>query len=153
MSKAAKVKNKIIRGTFGSVWINNTPCYEVKSVEATVTLNYEELHLNGAFGTYRRYQGYDVSGTVVLHKIDSKIPRLMGSGPKTGELPYIKMDTLITDPDVNGAQRAVMDDVTLDELMLAQFENNTLVEESVPFHASGYDMPEWLETVFGGTVA
>ena len=143
MSK--KVVNKILRGTFGSAWINNEKIYEIRSLEAKVALNYEEIHVNGSFGTDRRYMGYDISGTMVLHKVSSRTSKLMGSGPKTGQLPDIKVDVALRDPDVAGTQRAVMDGVTFDEFTLGQFENNTVLEESIPFHASGYDMPEWLE--------
>lgn len=142
---AVKVKNRLVRGTFGSAWINNEPVYEIKSAEAKVTITYEELHLNGALGTFRRAMSYDVSGTVTLHKVDSRVPQLMGDGPKTGQLPEIKLDFAVADPDVSGVQRATLSDVTLDEFTLAQFENNNLVEESVPFHASGYETPEWME--------
>ena len=142
MSK--KVANRIIRGSFGTAWLNNEKLYEVRSLEAKVSLTYEELHLNGEFGTRRRYMGFDISGTVVLHKVSSRVPKLMGAGPKTGQLPAIKLDVALRDPDVKGAQRIVLDDVTLDEFTLAQFENNTVLEESVPFHAADYDVPEWL---------
>lgn len=142
---ANKVRNRIIRGSFGAAWLNNEKLYEIKSMEAKVTLNYEELHLNGDFGTSRRYMGYDISGTMVLHKVSSRPSKLMGDGPKTGQLPEIKVDIALRDPDVAGAQRAVMDGVTFDEFTLGQFENNTVLEETVPFHAAGYDMPEWLE--------
>ena len=140
-----KARNRIIRGTFGAVWMNNEKLYEVKSAEAKVTLNYEELHLNGEFGTDRRYMGYDVSGTVTLHKCGSRAARLYASAPKTGILPEVKMDFALKDPDVAGAQRAVLEGVTFDELTLAQFENNTVLEESIPFHAAGFDLPEFLE--------
>ena len=140
-----KVRNRVIRGSFGGVWLNNEKIYEVKSAEAKVSLNYEELHPNGEFGTARRYMGYDISGTVVLHKCGSRIARLYATGPRTGQLPEVKLDFAVKDPDLAGAQRAVLDGVTFDEVMLAQFENNTVIEESVPFHAAGYDLPEFLE--------
>ena len=139
------VVNKIIRGTFGGAWMNNEKLYDVKSVEAKVSLNYEEIHVNGEFGTGRRYMGYDVSGTLVCHKVGSRAARLYANGPKTGQLPDVVLDFALKDPDVNGAQRAVLDGVTFDEFTLAQFENNTVLEETIPFHASGYNLPEFLE--------
>lgn len=140
-----KAPNRILRGTFGKLWINDDPRHDVKSLEAKVTKNYEEIHANGDFGTYRRYMGYDISGTIVLHKVDSSIPRLEGDSPQTGVMQDIKIDFALTDPDVSGAQRVTLENVTLDEFTLGQFENNTVLEETVPFHASGYYMPEWLE--------
>ena len=139
-----KVENKIIRGTFGKLYINNEVRADVKSFEAKITNNYEEIYVNGDFGRKRRYMGYAVSGTVTLHKVDSFALGLYGDHPKDGSLPDVKMVTYITDPDAGGTQRVMLTDITFDEVTLAQFENNTVLEESIPFAAGGYEI---LETI------
>ena len=43
----ADVKNKIIRGTFGRLFVNGQPLANVKSFEIKATVNYETVNING----------------------------------------------------------------------------------------------------------
>lgn len=133
-----KIVNKIIRGTFGRVWVNNEQKANVKSFEAKVTANYEDVNINGDLGTRKRYTGYSIAGTMVLHKTGSETLRLYGDGLVTGQLPEVKVDAALRDPDSSGAQRVVLYDVLFDEVTLAQFENGAVLEESIPFTAGEY---------------
>ena len=63
--------NKVIRGTFGRVWVNGELMANVKSFEAKATIDYEDLDINGDFGQKKRYMGYSIAGTMTLHKFDS----------------------------------------------------------------------------------
>ena len=79
---------------------------------------------------------------MTMHKVDSRILRLYGEGTMTGQLPDVRLDAALVDPDSSGAQRVVLFDVTLDEVTLAQFENATVLEEEVPFTAGSYKIVE-----------
>jgi len=137
-----RINNKVIRGTFGRVWVNNELIANVKSFEAKVTLDYEDIHVNGEFGVQKRYMGYSIAGTMTIHKIGSEVLRLYGAGMMNGQLPEIKVDAALADPDSAGAQRVVLYDVLFDEATLAQFENHTVLEESIPFTAGSYEITE-----------
>ena len=80
-----RINNKVIRGTFGRVWMNNEQVANVKSFEAKVTLDYEDIHVNGEFGVQKRYMGYSIAGTMTIHKIGSEVLRLYGSGMMNGQ--------------------------------------------------------------------
>lgn len=131
-------KNKIIRGSYGRLWCNSDKMANVKSFEAKVTLNYEDVELNEELGTSRRYMGYTIEGTVTLHKYDSKIIRLYKDGITTGVLPDVKFVAALEDPTADGAERVEIYGVTFDEVMLNKFENKTILEEEVPFKADGF---------------
>ena len=62
--------NQIIRGTFGRVWIDGELFANVKSFEAKLTLNYEEVDLSNDLGKHQRYMGFTGEGTMTLHKIN-----------------------------------------------------------------------------------
>ena len=134
----ADVKNKIIRGTFGRLFINSQPMANVKSFEIKASINYETVNINGELCEQQRMTGYNLSGTMVLHKIDSFITKLIGDGLSTGVLPTIKIVGTLADPDSNGSERIEIYDVTLDEMTLLAFENASVQEESVSFKAGGY---------------
>lgn len=132
------VTNKIIRGTFGRLWINGKKYANVKKYEAKVKLQYEKVDINGELCEQNRYIGYDISGTVDLFKIDSRIAAIYKEGIVTGNLPDVKFVSKVADPAVEGAERVELYDVKFDEATLAAFENKKITEESVPFTAGGF---------------
>lgn len=134
----ADVVNKIIRGSFGRLWINGKHLANVKSFELKATMNYEAVNINGELCEQNRYLGYALAGTMLLHKVDTYVAKLVKDGMVTGSLPTIKLVGSLADPDSNGSERVEVYDVTLDEVTLMQFENATVSEESVPFKAGGY---------------
>ena len=134
----ADVTNKIIRGTFGRLYVNGQNLANVKSFEVKATINYETVDINGDLCQQQRMTGYSLAGTMTLHKIDSFIARTIGDGLTTGVLPKIKIVGVVADPDSDGSERVEIYDVTLDEVTLLAFTNASVGEESVPFKAGGY---------------
>ena len=132
--------NKVFRGSFGKVWLDDEKLANVKSFEAKVSLDYEEMDVNGDLGKKQRYMGYSVSGTMGMHKYDSTILKKYKEGIVTGELPELKIVSALDDPSAYGAERVALYDVTLDELALSKFENKGLVEEEVPFKAGSFEL-------------
>ena len=139
------ITNKQIRGSFCSVWLNNEKLAEARKVEAKVSLNTEELDVNGQLGKEYRYMGFSGSGTLELHKVNSRIARLYAAGAKSGQLPEVKLDIVVTDPDAVGAQRCVLYGVVFDEFDLGSWENGTVLSESVPFKFADYEYLELIE--------
>lgn len=136
--------NKIIRGSFGKVWLNDERLASVKSFEAKATLDYEDVDVNGDLGQKHRYMGYSIAGTLTLHKYDSTVAKLMKDAIVSGVMPEIKVIAALDDPTAYGAERVALYDVTLDELTLNKFENKGLTEEEVPFKAGSF---KYLDTI------
>lgn len=137
--------NKVFRGTFGKVWVDGERLSNVKSFEAKASIDYEDMNVNGDFGTKKRYMGYSISGTMTLHKFDSFILRKYQAGLMTGELPDITIDVILDDPTAYGREQVRLLDVALDEITLSKFENKTLTEEEVPFTAGAYEFHDLIE--------
>lgn len=137
--------NKVFRGTFGKVWVDGERLSNVKSFEAKASLDYEDMNVNGDFGTKKRYMGYSISGTMTLHKFDSFILRKYQKGVMTGELPDMTIVVALDDPTAYGAERVQLRDVMLDEITLSKFENKTLTEEEVPFTAGSFEFLDLVE--------
>ncbi len=131
--------NQIIRGTFGRVWIDGELFANVKSFEAKLTLNYEEVDLSNDLGKHQRYMGYTGEGTMVLHKVNSKILAKLTKGIKSGELPEISIVGKLEDPTALGAERISFTEVTIDEVTAMKFENAAIGEEEVPFKFADYE--------------
>lgn len=131
--------NKTIRGNFGKVWVNNEEWMNIKSFEAKVSAEYEDIDIPGEFGKHKRYVGFSGEGTIVTNKIDSRVSKLVAKGFKDGNLPEIKIVARLADPTAYGSERIEILHVTFNELMLMQFENKKIIEEEVPFNFADYN--------------
>ncbi len=137
--------NKVIRGTFGKVWVDGERMSNVKSFEAKATIDYEDMDVNGDFGQKKRYMGYSIAGTMTLHKYDSFILSKYHAGVMNGELPEITVVSALDDPTGYGAERVALHDVKFDEITLSKFENRTVTEEEVPFTAGSFEFLDLIE--------
>lgn len=131
--------NQIIRGTYGRVWIDGELFANVKSFEAKLTLNYEEVDLSNDLGKHQRYMGFAGEGTMTLHKVNSKIFAKLAKAIKSGEMPEISIVGKLEDPTALGAERVSFTEVTIDEVMALKYENATIGEEEVPFKFADYE--------------
>lgn len=137
--------NKVIRGTFGKVWVDGERLSNVKTFEAKATIDYEDMDVNGDFGQKKRYMGYSIAGTMTLHKYDSFILAKYHAGVMNGELPEITVVSALDDPTGYGAERVALHDVKFDEITLSKFENRTVTEEEVPFTAGSFEFLDLIE--------
>lgn len=131
-------KNKIIRGSFGAVWIDGEELASVKSFEAKVNLEYEDVDIMGELGKHKRYMGFTGEGTMTLHKIDTTVGKLIAEGIRNGKMPDFRIVAKLDDPTAYGAERVELTGVTINELMALKFENKALREEEVPFNFSDF---------------
>ena len=76
--------NQVVNGSFGSLWIDNEKLSNIKSFEAKVELNYEEVNIAEDLGTHQKLMGYAGSGTMTLHKVDSFVLKKMKDGLAQG---------------------------------------------------------------------
>lgn len=131
--------NKVWRGTFGKVWVDGELMANIKSFEAKAAIDYEDINVNGDFGTKKRYMGYSISGTMTLHKFDSFIVKKLKNAVQTGEMPEIGIVASVNDPSGDGVERVALYEVMFDELTLSKFENKTVLEEECPFTAGSFE--------------
>lgn len=135
-------QNRILSGANGNIWLNGKLLAQVKSIEAKITGNFEEVNFVGEYATYHAYTGWSGEGTLVLQKIDSTVLNLVKDAYKTGEMPEIKIVSQLKDNATGKSERASISNVVITEFMLAKLENKALVEEELPFKFSDYEVIE-----------
>lgn len=135
----------IINGTYGSVWWDGEQIYEVESFEAKLTPNYEDVNMAGSPATYKKGMGYSGDGTLTLKKIFSRPQQKMASQLRKGIFPRFTLAGKLADPEAYGTERVILQDVTINEIMLMKFEQKTLGSVEIPFNFSDYDMPDLIE--------
>lgn len=131
--------NDLINGTYGSVYVNGHKFANIKSFEAKLTLNYEEIDIAEDPGKHQKFMGYQGEGTMVFHKVDSSILTMVKDDLKAGRVPELMIVGALSDPAKYGAERIQLLEVTLDEIMLLKFELKTVGEEEVPFKFADFE--------------
>ncbi len=132
--------NKVILGTYGRLYINNIRVAEIKSFELKANMQYEDVLVNGNLITQSKYKGATLTGTMVVHKVNSANINLVKNGIKTGVMPSIKFLGELADPNNNGGDEAVeVLNVMFDEATLMSFANGEVREESTAFRAGDYN--------------
>lgn len=131
--------NSVILGTFGRIYLNNVRVAEVKSFELKANLQYEDILVNGNLITQSKYKGATLTGTFVVHKVDSTNIKLVKDAIKTGVMPSIKIMGELADPNSAGDEAIEISDVMFDEATLLSFANGEVREESTAFRAGDYN--------------
>ena len=131
--------NSVILGTFGKLYINNVRVAEIKSFELKASLQYEDILVNGNLITQSKYKGATLTGTMVVHKVNSFNIKLVKDAIKTGIMPSIKFLGELADPNIDGDEAIEVSDVMFDEATLLSFANGEVREESTAFRAGDYN--------------
>lgn len=131
--------NSVILGTFGKLYINNVRVAEIKSFELKASLQYEDILVNGNLITQSKYKGATLTGTMVVHKVNSYNIKLVKDAIKTGVMPNIKFMGELADPNIDGDEAIEVSEVMFDEATLLSFANGEVREESTAFRAGDYN--------------
>lgn len=134
-----KDANKVINGTFGSLWIGTEKFSNVKSFEAKTSMSYEDVQFGEDLATHKKYMGWSGAGTATLHKVDSAMAKMLADGIKNGVMEPATMVAKLDDPAAYGAERVQLTGVYFDELTLLKFAMKEMQEEEVPFTFDGFE--------------
>lgn len=137
-------QNRILSGSNGNVWLNGQLLAQVKSIEAKITGNFEEVNCVGDYATHQVFTGWAGEGTLTMYKVDSSVLSLMKEAFKKGDMPEIKIITQLEDKITGKSERVAINNAVITEFMLAKFEGKAIAEEEVPFKFSDYEV---LETI------
>lgn len=129
----------VILGTFGRLYINNVRVANIKSFELKASMNYEDILVNGNLITQSKYTGSTLTGTMVVHKVDSFNINLVKDAIKTGVMPSIKFMGELSDVNIDGDEAIEVSDVMFDEATLLSFANGEVREESTAFRAGDFN--------------
>lgn len=129
----------VILGTFGKLYMNNVRVANIKSFELKASLQYEDINVNGNLITQSKYKGATLTGTMVVHKVDSANIKLVKDSIKTGVMPSIKFMGELADPNSSGDEAIEVSNVYFDEATLLSFANGEVREESTAFRAGDYN--------------
>ncbi len=134
--------NDILHGSKGSIFWQGKKVAGLQSVEIKLTPDWESINICGETTTYHVYNGYEVEGTFTYLKCDSMILRDLAEAFESGVWPKITITTSIEQRGTNKMERISITDVVVTELMLAKFEKQKNVEDTVPFKGGKFNVLE-----------
>ena len=131
---------KVINGTHGTLWINDEEIAEAKSFQVKVEFQKEEVKTVGSMVTDTKFMGYTVKGSLALHKVNSRMIKHLSDSIKAGKEPRFILMGKLADPDSEGTERIVVKNVSFDDLVLMDFEVNSLGGTEHPFTATDWEI-------------
>ena len=126
-------ERKIINGVHGAVFLDGEEVAEVKSFQAKLEFQKEEVKIAGKMATGTKYMGYSGKGSLALHKVNSRMIKAIGQQIKEGKEPRFTIIGKLADPDADGVERIAINNVSFDDLTLFDFEIKALGEIECPF--------------------
>ncbi|RSL29098.1 phage portal protein [Salibacterium salarium] len=140
--------SRVIDGTFGEVrqdgrWLTN-----VYSVEANVSISYNDVSRSGTRWTGKKPGALEGTGTMTGYKVTSDLAKSIGSITEDRGTPYVtELIFKLDDPQSFGAERVRLKNVQFEQITLGNFEVGSIVEEETPFNFDGY---EFLDEITAG---
>lgn len=139
---AAKVikPERVLNGTFATLWIDDEEMAEALGLEAKVSLEKAEINQVGTLAKGYKTTGVDGKGTVKLNKISSFFIQKLSDNLKQGKTTTCVIRTKLADPDSTGEEDLTLFGCTFDELSLADWEARKILEESIPFSFTDWEI-------------
>jgi hypothetical protein len=136
---------RVISGTWGECWLDGDYVSEISGLQMKVNFNKTEINQAGKMATDTKITSYKGTGSLSMHKVNSRMAIKIGNEIKNGRDPRFTVISKLADPDAYGAERVVVNNVSFDDLTLADWRvaQNGTVE--APFTFTDYDFLDWIE--------
>lgn len=134
--------SRVMNGSFGQVfdangqWLTN-----VKSGEATVDINKEEISRAGTRWIAHKVTSLKGSGTITGYRVTTELIEAIGQIADDRKGAFVtELRMKLDDPEAFGAYSVRLKGVQFDQIPLFKYELNAIVEEELPFTFSGYEL-------------
>lgn len=132
--------NKVINGTFGSIKIDDVDVQNVIGLEATVSIEKEEVKQCGTLSKGYKVTGTEGKGTVKLNKINSMFIEKISDNLREGKDTVCTIVSELADPASDGVETIQLNGCTFDKLTLTDWESKKLGEESYDFTFTDWEI-------------
>ena len=131
---------RVMNGTYATLWIDDEEMAEALGLEAKVTLEKTEVNQVGSLSKGYKITGTDGKGTIKLNKVSSFFINKLSENLKNGKTTTCVIRTKLADPDSTGEEDLTLFGCTFDELTLADWEAKSLLQESIPFSFTDWEI-------------
>lgn len=132
--------SRVMSGTYGELWLDGELVAEIKRFEARVELNKEDIPLVGKFMTSSKVMSAKGTGSMTLHKVNSRMLKKYAGAIKNGYVPESEALSSLNDPAAYGAERVMVKGIIPDDLTLANWEAGAVGEIECPYTFDDYEL-------------
>lgn len=127
-------------GSFGEIWIDSKYMAQAIALEAKMTLTTTEVAQCRTLKKGFKVTGIEGKGTLKLNHVTSFFLTYMGDAIRKGKTPKATILSKVDDPDSLGEERVKLIDCVFTELAIADWEAGKLMEDSIPFSFSDFEV-------------
>lgn len=131
---------QVINGTHGELWFDGDYVGEVTAFKAEITFKKSAVAQAKNMVEGQKITGLELKGEFKIHKVNSYIMKKLSDAVKAGRTPKHTIVSNIVDPDAAGGERIACYACVLDKMILADWENGKLGEESYGFTYGDWDI-------------
>lgn len=133
--------SEVMNGLYGYCYDENgQQLQSTQSFEAIVEFEKEAVKQAGKFLDSHKVMGGSGSGTLMIHKLDSRLQKKIADDP-TAKYNYIGK---LADPTAKGEEAVMYKGVSFDSVELTKYELGAIVEAEFPFT---FDDFEYIKTI------
>ena len=144
MSKAIRPE-QTINGSFGELWVAGDLIGSCTGFQANIEIEYEDINTPRKLGKGRKMIGWEGKGEIKINKVILRFITILSDNLKAGKQTTVLIISKLDDPDALGAERVVIKDATFDSMMLAGWESKKVIEETIPFAFSDWELLDFIE--------
>jgi hypothetical protein len=108
-------------------------------------MNKEDVNLCGQMATDKKVISTSGTGSLKLHKVNSRMAIEIGEKIKKGIDPRFTVISKLDDPDAYGAERVAIRNVSFDDLTLADWEVAKTGKVEAPFTYTDFEFLDKVE--------
>lgn len=124
---------KVINGAFGTVFLGDDEVAEMSAFQAKLEFQKEEIKVAGQMAVDTKLMGYSGKGSLKLHKVNSRMVKLLLEKIKAGLDPRFTIIGKLADPNSEGAERIAIKNISFDDLTLFDLEVGAVGSTECPF--------------------
>lgn len=127
--------NRVLNGTFGTLWFDGEEVFEIEAFEAKTVFNREAVTMAGSLDEDSKIVGQKGEGVFKVKRVFSRGLRKFVEMSKSGKDARSELIGKLKDPDTVGGQteRVSIGNVWFNEFTLMKFEMGQKLESEFPF--------------------
>ena len=132
----------IFSGTDANIFMDDEYMGEATSFECKCKKDFEDVQLCENPTKQKRFISADLTGTIKIHKVNSKMLAAETRALQNGEQVTYTVNSKMYNKNTKRTERITVYDVEIEEFDVGSWEAGKLTEREYPFHASGYSLVE-----------
>ena len=133
---------RVMNGTYGLIYWDGDPIYEVNKFEAKIKLEREDISFAMQMSKDSKLTGYSGEFSFTVKKIFSRGQIKFAQAIKEGRDVRCQLVGKVADPDAYGSERLILNNCWFGDLVLMAFESSKIGEEEFSGGFSDFDFPD-----------